>query len=111
MTLASITTAAKDDQLRRRVEACAHNEAISNPNVEDTQFAQALRTGYANIDPLMWAVAVATEAAYYAALQNGRGAPGHDTDIITDGDILSAVQANWPPDVPTGVVEEGTTSP
>jgi hypothetical protein len=100
MTLASITQAANDEQLRKRVEACAQKEARSNPNLSKTNFANSLIQGYGNIQPLMWPVATATEAAYYAALQTGRGAPGHDTDIITDTDILSAVQANWPPDIP-----------
>lgn len=98
MTLASINAAANDEQLRRRVESCAQNEARNNQQLKDTNFAKGIIQGYGNLQPLMWAVAAAMEGAYYAALQAGRGAPGHDTDIITDNDILSAVQANWPPD-------------
>lgn len=99
MTLASINLAANDPQLRARVESCVQQEARENPAVADSVYAKNLiMYGTANSQTLVWAVAVATEAAYYAALQNGRGAPGHDTDIITDGDILAAVQANWPPD-------------
>jgi hypothetical protein len=98
MTLASISVAANDEQLRRRVDSCAQREARSNPGLSNTAFGRALVQGTTNVQPLMWGVAVATEAPYYAALQAGRGAPGHDNDIITDADILSAVQANWPPD-------------
>lgn len=98
MTLSSIYAASQDDQLRRRVEACAQDQARNNPDFKNTQFAKSLQIGTVNVQPLVWAVAVVTEDAYYTALQNGRGAPGHDADIITDGDILAAVQANWPPD-------------
>lgn len=98
MTLASISIAAMDDELRRRVESSAHQEARNNESLRDTQYAKALVSGTQSVQPLMWGVAVATEAAYFSALQNGRGAPGHDTDIITDGDITAAVVANWPSD-------------
>lgn len=98
VTLSSITAAATDQHLQRRVESSAQQEARNNPDLENTQYAKALKNGTVSIQPLMWGVAVATEAAYYAALQNGRGAPGHDTDVITDGDITAAVVANWPPD-------------
>ena len=103
MTLSSVHAASQDVQLQRRVEACAQNEARNNEELKNTAYAKSMQQGMVNFWSLYWGVAVATEAAYYGALQNGRGAPGHDTDIITDGDILAAVQANWPPDPePTG---------
>jgi hypothetical protein len=45
-----------------------------------------------------WAVASASdvEAAYASALAAGNPVPGGDEAVITDGMILSAVQANWP---------------
>ena len=98
MTLASVYAASQDSQLRARVEASANQEARNNDNLKDTAYAKALQNGTQSVQPLMWGVAVATEAAYFGALQNGRGAPGHDSDIITDGDITAAVVANWPPD-------------
>lgn len=101
MTLSSIQQAANDQELRARVESSAQQEARNNENLKDTQYAVALRNGTQSVAPLMWGVAVATEAAYFAALQADRGAPGHDADIITDGDITAAVVANWPPDVVT----------
>lgn len=105
MTLSSIQQAANDFQLRARVESSAQQEARNNPELQNTQFAKNLINGTAPVQSLMWGVAVATEAAYFAAVQNGRGAPGHDADVITDGDITAAVVANWPPDPvpPTGV--------
>jgi hypothetical protein len=98
MSLSSISRAAADLDLIARVQAAANQEANNNPTLRDTVYAQQLRSGIVNINPLMWPVAVDTEAAYEAALLNGRGAPGHDTDIITDGQITAAVQAHWPPD-------------
>jgi hypothetical protein len=98
MSLSSINRAANDPQLRSRVEASANQEARNNPTLADTIFGQQLTAGLINIAPLMWGVAVDTEAAYESALVSGRGAPGFDTDIITDAQITAAVQAHWPPD-------------
>jgi hypothetical protein len=96
MSLSSITRASVDPDLRARVDAAAHQEAQSNPAFGDTEYGRALLGGYQNTNVLMWAVAVDTEAAYETALVSGRGAPGHDTDIITDENITAAVQAHWP---------------
>jgi hypothetical protein len=117
MTFASINAAANDQQLRARVDAAAQKEARMNPAFGNTAYGQqliaanpgmggAMPSGVTMLpSPLMWGVAVDTEAAYFAALQAGRGAPGHDNDIITDGMITAAVQAHWPPDpvTPTGL--------
>ncbi len=48
--------------------------------------------------PITWAVATASdvEAAYASALAAGNPNPGGDEAVITDGMILSNVQANWP---------------
>ena len=54
-----------------------------------------------NVMPLMWPIAADQEAQYEAALQAGRGAPGHDTDIITDAALLSGVKSFWPADPET----------
>lgn len=98
MSASSINRAATDPQLLARVNAIAHKEAQANATFGDTTFGRDLMRGMTDASPLMWAVAVDTEAAYESALVNGRGAPGHDTDIITDGDITAAVQAHWPQD-------------
>lgn len=104
MTAATIARAAVDQQLRDRVTALAQKEAMNNPTLGDTQFGQRLLQGMADISPLAWGVAVDYEAAYEAALAAGRGAPGHDVDIITDGNISAAIVAHWPedPSPPTG---------
>ena len=104
MTAATIARAAVDQQLRDRVTALAQKEVLSNDALADTQFGQRLLQGMADISPLMWGVAVDYEAAYESALAAGRGAPGHDVDIITDGNVSAAIVAHWPqdPEPPTG---------
>jgi hypothetical protein len=100
MTMASINKAATDLHLQARVLAAAQKEIIYNEELAATAYGQRLAQGGADVMPLMWRVAVDTEAAYEGALQAGRGAPGHDSDIITDGAITSAIVAGWPPDPP-----------
>jgi hypothetical protein len=96
MTAASISRAANDTELQARVTALAHKEILFNETLADTEYGKALKTGAVNIMTLMWPVAVDTEAAYETALASGRGAPGHDLDVITDGNITSAIVAHWP---------------
>lgn len=98
MSLSSIQRAANDPDLRARVEASAHQEAQNNPALADTVYGKQLVAGMQSVSVLMWAVAVDTESAYETALLAGRGAPGHDADIITDPQITAAVVAHWPPD-------------
>lgn len=98
MTMATIHRAANDPDLRARVEAGAYREAVFNEELGGTEFGTLLLRGMADVRPLMWRVAVDTEAAYETALAAGRGAPGHDTDIITDASLTSAIVAGWPPD-------------
>jgi hypothetical protein len=100
MSHATIARAATDLQLRDRVTAAAHREIVFNEALAATQYGQALIRGLSDVTALMWPVAVETEAAYEAAVVAGRGAPGHDTDVITDAALTSAVVASWPPDPP-----------
>jgi hypothetical protein len=99
MTMASISQAASDEQLRARVLAAAQKEIIFNEELANTEYGKLLARGNSDVSPLIYRVAVDTEAAYEGALQAGRAAPGHDADIITDGALTSAVVAGWPMDV------------
>ena len=94
MSAASINRAATDPELRARVLAMAHKEVLFDPVKADSQYGKTLTQ--VGVDPLMYPVAVDTEAAYESALQAGRGAPGHDADIITDAALTSAINAHWP---------------
>lgn len=98
MSASSISRAASDAQLQSRVVAMTNKELIFNEELQETWFGKQARSGYANYSPLYWSVAVETEAAYETAINSGRGAPGYDQDVITDGDITSAITANWPQD-------------
>ena len=101
MSFNTIAVAANDPDLQRRVQACANGEAINNPDLKNTQFAQQIRAGFANLSSLYWSVADAVEAEYESGVVAGRGSPGHDVDVVPDAAILAAVQANWPPDTIT----------
>jgi hypothetical protein len=54
----------------------------------------------ANAYLMTWPVVIASdvEAAYASALAAGNPSPGGDPAVITDGMILSNVQAKWPTD-------------
>lgn len=99
MSYTSVTRATQDTDLQARVSAAVQKEAWNNPDLSATVFALLARQNPASgMVQMMYPVAIDTEAAYESALVAGRGAPGHDTDVITDGALLSAVQAHWPPD-------------
>jgi hypothetical protein len=96
VSAASIARAANDPEFQARVQALAQKEIVFNAALGETEYGKQLRQGFINILPLAWPVAVDTEAAYEAALVSGRGAPGHDTDVIPDASITSAIVAHWP---------------
>ena len=96
MTLATITQAANDPDLVARVRAAAQREVVYNPELAESTFGKQLQQGVANIQALMYPVAIDTEAQYETAVNSGRGAPGHDVDIITDAQLTSAVSVHWP---------------
>jgi hypothetical protein len=100
--LSTVARAANDPDLQVRVQASVYSEAIGNPDLHDTQFADSVRRGVAPLTGMYWAVADAVELAYETGMANGRGAPGHDADVVNDAAITSAVVANWPADVPPG---------
>jgi hypothetical protein len=98
VSASSINRAANDPQLQARVLAIAQKEMVYNAELAATQFGESLRRGTGLIMPLMWPIAADQEEQYETALMAGRGAPGHDTDIITDQALLSGVISFWPPD-------------
>jgi hypothetical protein len=84
MSYATINSCARDSAFMGRVNACV---------------AQEHRWDLANVYETMYTGASATdiEAAYAYALNSGNPNPGGDETVVTDGMILSAVQASWPP--------------
>lgn len=84
MSYLTINTCANDQIFHGRILACAAQEGVVQPEVM--------------LPELVWPVASAAdiEAAYASALAAGNPNPGGDESVITDGMILSAVQANLP---------------
>jgi hypothetical protein len=100
MSLTSITTAANDAELMKRITASAWKEAIANPEFGDTVFGRQVLQGAAPISMIFgYPVAVDYEAEYESALAAGNTNPGGDPAVISDANIGSAVQAHWPEDV------------
>jgi hypothetical protein len=88
----------QDQVLMGRVRASAQREAWSNPSAATSAFGLAVKHGM--IDPaqiLGWAVCVATEEQYATALADNVVNPGGDPTVISDDEILEAVQKAWPP--------------
>lgn len=103
MSFASLNTASRDEALIARVAACVQQEARQNPNVDDSAFAAAVRSGGTGVaGALIWPVVLNTEEAYESALLNEVSDPGADPSVITDEMILAAVQASWPDAWPLG---------
>ena len=98
MSYNTLDAASHDDALQARVIAATTQEAYENPTVTDTVFASSVRSSPTSAAVMLWPVALATEAEYASALAAGNDNPGGDESVIADGMILSAVQANWPPD-------------
>jgi hypothetical protein len=94
----SIARAASDPDLKARVIAAASQLCQTDPMFAQTEFGVKLLNGYTSVDGLIWQVAVEVEAQYEYAILQGRGAPGHDVDVITDDALITAVKTHWPPD-------------
>lgn len=98
MSYNTLTTQTADTDFQSRVTAATTKEAWNNPTLSATDFAALVKTSAAYASQLIWPCAVATEAQYASALAGGIPDPGHDESVITDADLLAAVQASWPPD-------------
>lgn len=116
MSYNSLAAQVTDIALMNRVDAAAHQEAIENPEAAASDFGAAVRAN--TVSPavvLGWPVSVATETEYEYALNAENPNPGGDDTVITDAMILSAVQANWPPQWPLApgipLVSPGTEPP
>lgn len=84
MSFATIYTCANDGEFQGRVTACLAAEGHDVPGLV--------------LGDYIWPVSSAgdVEAAYASALAAGNPHPGGDEAVITDGMILSAVQASAP---------------
>lgn len=89
MSFGTINQCANDEAFLGRVTACAAAEGATDPPTVAWFHYR-------------WPVAAASdiEAAYASALAASNPDPGGDESVITDGMILSAVQANPPQEAP-----------
>jgi hypothetical protein len=85
-----------------RIQAAAMKETFANEELGNSTFGQQLMLSPSQSIQLNWPVSIATEQQYAYAVQIGNPNPGGDPAVITDADILAAVQANWPQDPPAG---------
>jgi len=99
MSYASLNIQIRDTALRDRVNSAVQQEAHENPGLSESAFAAGVRgVMFGAGDRLIWPVSLATEAEYASALAANNPDPGGDESVISDGMILSAVQASWPQD-------------
>lgn len=98
MSFNTLAVQATDQGLRVRVAACLQQEARTGPHAGDATSQLIIGLGTQVLDQFVWTVSDATEAAYASALAGGVPNPGSDESVITDGDIVAAVQAGWPDD-------------
>ena len=88
--------AAVDPKMNQRTCSVAVTEAYNNPAVADGTFAERVRRDPFGtpITEFQWPVAVNCLASYQSGVASG----GDGADNVTDGEILAAVQAHWPPE-------------
>ena len=89
MSYTTIAACVSDLSFSNRVSACIAQEQIARD--EDAAPGNLLSN-------MLWEVASASdvEDAYASALAAENPDPGGDESVITDGMILSHVQASWP---------------
>jgi len=81
MSYLAVADMAEDHNLNRRMTAAAAQEEIQDPDVwvRENRWYLASQPGW--------------DAAWDSAVASGNDDPGSDASVITDGMILSAVQA------------------
>jgi len=89
MSFSTVAQCVRDQAFTDRVTACVAQEQIARG---ETAAPVAI------LSDLVWNVAGASdvESAYASALAGENPNPGGDESVITDGMILSHVQATWP---------------
>lgn len=88
MAFSDVALLSADNDFIQRTRACYATETSSEPQqwAADHQWQMAATPGFGD--------------KYASALANGVGRPGNDQSVISDGDILSAVQALMADDEP-----------
>lgn len=82
----SISAIANDEFMQERMKACATQQSELGSVFIGEPLAWVVNNRY------IWASSPGWGAAWDSALAGGNEAPGKDTSVITDEDILSTVQ-------------------
>ena len=77
----TVSVIAKDPAMHARVTACAAEQQVDNPETWTSELRWK------------WAAQPDWDEAWESAVASGNSDPGADPAVITDGQILSAVQA------------------
>src|SRR3954470_21483528 len=99
MSYSSIFASTVDQPLVQRIEAAVAKEAFHNEALGDTEAGRlVVETGSpaSVLGAFLWPCCVDFEAEYEFALNSGNENPGGDPAVISDAELLSSVQANWP---------------
>lgn len=99
MSATTVSQSFGDIDLRNRMSATIAKQVWANAQFGDSAAGQDVkaRGPFVILDYLMWPTCIANEAAYESAVIAENPRPGYDPAVITDADLTSAVQANWPP--------------
>jgi hypothetical protein len=99
MSYSSIFASTVDQPLVQRIEAAIAKEAFHNEALGKTEAGRLVtETGSpaSVLGAFLWPCCVDFEAEYEFALNSGNENPGGDPAVISDAELLSSVQANWP---------------
>ena len=96
MSASTIDRAANDPDLRRRVDAILYKILATDIDKMNSEYGKRVRSGMGTQTNAYYVVAVACEQQYLSGIFDGRGAPGHDEDVISDDAITAALLAAWP---------------
>ena len=98
MSYNTIYTSTNDEALRGRVSSAIAQEVWNGSPPESSFTDNARQFPGSAMLTLIWPVCSASdvEAAYATALAADNENPGGDEAVVTDGMILTAVQASWP---------------
>lgn len=101
MSYSTLAMQVQDYAFMQRITAAVEKEAWNNPTFGDTDYGRAVILNYVSPPQQFgWPLSIANEATYEYAINAGTPNPGGDPTVITDADILSGVQANWPAEWP-----------
>lgn len=98
MSYTTIARSTRDSELLDRITAALAKESYANDALGATGTGRlVMEAGPESVlRSFVWPSCIDFEAAYEYAVGAGNEHPGSDPGVITDANILAAVQAHWP---------------